>query len=137
MARETSVEAYVAICENGTLSRMKRVTYDLLFKYGPATANHIMAKFKEENPGVKHQTIETVGRTLSFLVQDGIAKELGKVRCSITDVMVIQWDVTSALPGGVSKADKLDKKISQLEAKCARLKVKRDGLVNKILEGST
>lgn len=123
--RETSIEAYKKICEDGSLSNMKRLVYDLLYRHGPATTNELMAKFKEENPKAKHQTIESVGRRVSDLVRDGVAEEVGKIKCPITNMMVIVRDVNSSLPKKKDSIDELNKQISSLEAKIAQLKYER------------
>ncbi len=98
MVRDTSLEAYNFIKENGLLSKMRWICYDLLFKYGPATANQLMDFAKKENPSWSHQTIETVGRRLSELVKVGVVYEKDKIFCPISGHRCIEWEVTRNKP---------------------------------------
>lgn len=106
MIRETSIEAYNEIKANGILTKMKFETYRLLFRYGPMTANQLMAKAKLLAPYKTHQSIESLGRRLSELRDQGAVKELGKIVCPISGHKCIQWDVTSRIPVKLEKPQK-------------------------------
>lgn len=98
MVRQTSLDTYYQIKDNGMLSNMRLKTYGLLFEYGAMTANELMDIAKGEYPTMSHQTIESLGRRLSELRDLGCIKEVGVVECSITKRQCIQWEVNGELP---------------------------------------
>lgn len=98
MIRDTSIDTYYEIKDNGLLSEMRLQAYGLLVDHGAMTANELMAKAKEYYPNISHQRVESLGRRLSELRDLGCVDEVGIVVCSITKRKCIKWAVNGKLP---------------------------------------
>ena len=96
MVRETSIEAYNEIKENGLLSKKRFQVYDILFRLGPMTGAQVSNVIKKGN--TKNAYSETVRNRLTELRNSGVVREVGEVICPITGRRVIQWDVTKKTP---------------------------------------
>lgn len=96
--RRTSIETYRQIEAEGLLSKMRFEAYELLFNYGPLTANQLMQQAKLLNPAKSHQSLESIGRRLSELRDVGVIYEVKEINCPVTGRPVILWDVTEKLP---------------------------------------
>lgn len=92
--RETSIEAYRTIREEGLLSQRRFQVYDLLYQHGPCTANELVNRTGRTS-SLGNQNIVT---RLGELREMGCVKELGTRQCNVTGMRVIVWDVTSNLP---------------------------------------
>lgn len=94
MIRQTSLEAYNTIKENGLLSGRRLEVYSALYEYGPCTGTELFYKMnKSRNPS--HSNITT---RLGELRDMGVVKEVEERACNITGMKVIVWDCTSNLP---------------------------------------
>ncbi len=102
--RETSIEAYRTIKEQGLLSKRRMDVYESLYRCGPATA---MAVFNELSKNRGNKVAANVYARLSELRTRGVVEELGEVICSITGMRVIQWAVTNKLPVEPKKQTKI------------------------------
>jgi len=91
MVRQTSIDAYNAIKNNGLLSHRRWQVYDILFRLGPLTGREVFNKI--ENGFTTH----TAAR-LTELRNLGCISEIGRRICSVTGMEVILWDVTDRLP---------------------------------------
>lgn len=101
--RETSIEAFKAITNNGLLSKRRMEVYSALFDHGPCTGselNHMMSLSQKR--GSHANVLTRLGELRNF----GVAKELGERRCLITGRMVIEWDVTDKLPAKFEKPER-------------------------------
>jgi hypothetical protein len=98
MTRQTSVDAYHKIKDEGLLSARRWEAYDILFRHGPLTANELLAIAKQEDPSRSWSHLETLTKRLRELCQSGVADEVGTKICSITGMTVILWDVTAHIP---------------------------------------
>lgn len=95
MIRNTSVEAYNKIKDEGLLSRRRLQVYDVLYKHGPLTATGITNLI----PGFKSSSVGfNVHARLCEMREMGCVEELGTKICSITGMTVILWDVTKEVP---------------------------------------
>lgn len=103
MVRETSVEAYRTIKENGLLSRRRWEAYEALFDCGPATATEV---FNHMTPKGKSMVASNVRARLGELRDMGCVKEVGEKVESSTGATVILWDVTRGLPAKYEKPKK-------------------------------
>lgn len=125
--RETSIEAYHKIRDDGLLSERRWQVYDVLTEHGPMTGNQSILKFKEKYPHIGINTGAIMTR-LSELRDRGVVKELGEVKCPISGHQVILWDVTKDLPANpprkVSKLEAARARIKELEAKVDELEYK-------------
>lgn len=102
--RDTSLEVFKRIKDNGLLSQRRLEVYAGLFEYGPCTANELFKKMR----GVSQVSQANIQPRLNELVSSGVAKEVETRDCSITGNRVIVYDVTSGLP---IKFDKSPKRI--------------------------
>ena len=93
--RRTSLETYKKIKENGLLSKRRWQVYDILFQYGPITANELcriaLTKYPEAN-----QT--SFNARLSELSRMGVIYEVGEQTDRVRGNRSILWDVTDTMP---------------------------------------
>lgn len=92
MIRETSVEAYNKIKENGLLSKRRWQVYDVLFHNGPATAMELRNRFP------KGTVDSQIRARLNELRDLGVVHEKSERECRVTGMRVIEWEVTDRLP---------------------------------------
>lgn len=93
--RQTSIDAYNKIKEEGLLSRRRWEIYDVVFKNGPMTSAEAFRKLILAN------TIRNITQSrarFTELRDSGVFQECGTKVCSVTGMTVILWDVTSRLP---------------------------------------
>jgi hypothetical protein len=88
--RDTSIEAYEKIREDGTLSRMRWRVYQHLFHHGPLTAREVDHGLS--SPG---DHAASYHKRLSELEQMGVVATGDERECSITGMRCLTWDVTS------------------------------------------
>lgn len=94
MTRQTSIDAYNTIKNNGLLSERRWQVYDALYKYGPCTCSELFKFMKIQNHGAN----PAIHVRLRELERAGCITEIGTRLCAITGMTVIDWDVTSDLP---------------------------------------
>jgi len=92
--RETSIEAYRYLVDEGILPERRRHAYRIIFKYGPATSNQLEEYVVRDNPHVAREVINNIDKRISELRDMGVVRELGTTICPITNREVILWDVT-------------------------------------------
>ena len=95
MIRETSIEAFNKIKENGLLSVRRMQVYEVLFHDGPLTQNEAHKLLWKLGIRTEKQSITP---RFNELYQVGVIKEVGKKVCSVTGNNCILWDVTKNLP---------------------------------------
>jgi len=86
MVRETSIEAFRQIEEEGLLSDRRFQVYSYLFRHGPCTGLQVSGGV----PGG--------WKRLAELRDLGVAREVGYTVCEVTGKTVLLWDVTDKLP---------------------------------------
>lgn len=101
--RETSIEAYNTIKENGMLSDRRWEVYDTLF-FSEGVLSHsevcrIIISRHPLPPGMRHN----VPARLNELREMGCVYEVKTKTCPITGMNVIAWDVTTKLPKKITK----------------------------------
>lgn len=101
MVRNTSIEVYRRIEEEGLLSKRRFQVYSVLFKHGPLTGTQL-SKIVRANFGDWSMS-ETIRNRLTELRDQGVVDELGKVECPVNGNEVILWDVNSNLPKELPK----------------------------------
>lgn len=101
--RQTSIDVYYQIKDNGLLSKLRLKTYSLLVEHGAMTANELMAVAKRENPTWGYQAVDSLTKRLSELRDLGCINEIGVVDCSITNRKCIKWDINGQLPNKYEK----------------------------------
>lgn len=116
--RQTSIEAYKMIKENGLLKRLRFEIYEALFQNGPATANEIWSKYFPER--LQH----SITPRFSELLNMGVIKIAGERPCEYTGNKSIIWDLSDNLPISLPKKETAKQKIARLEAEIQLLKEK-------------
>ena len=98
MKRNTSIQAYQTIKENGLLSWRRMEVYECLYHHGPMTGKQLTISLNtnQSNSGA-------YATRLSELRDRGVVQELGTTKCEYTGYEVILWDVTSNLPTDFKK----------------------------------
>lgn len=95
MIRQTSIDVYNNIKENGLLSERRMQVYCVLYEKGPLTATQI-ANFL---PFKKSSSVgANVHARLGELRSMAAVREIGEGICPETGNTVILWDVTDKLP---------------------------------------
>lgn len=115
--RQTSVNTYNEIKNSGLLSKRRFEVYQLLFLYGPLTANELVRHIK-----VHHPEVNQTGYNARFseLERMGVIKEVGTKKDEVSGNECVTWDVTDALPSKLVKMDRKKLK-KQLIEKIASL----------------
>lgn len=92
-ARQTSVDVYHQIVEEGLLTHQKALVYVHLFKHGPLTGRELTKAIAA--PG---ETATSYHKRLSELRDLGVVKECPERECAVSGNVALTWDVTDALP---------------------------------------
>lgn len=117
MVRQTSIDAYKTIKENGLLSKLRFAAYDALFQNGPMTA-------KETANKVSIYPIDSITPRMSELERLGVIANIGTKECSITKMNVTLWGVTDKLPTKIEKKQTKDEIIAELQEENKQLKLR-------------
>jgi hypothetical protein len=104
LIRETSLEAFHTIKENGLLSERRWRVYEIVFTFGPMIGSKV-AEIYQANYG-KTSASETIRNRLTELRDSGAIKEVGKTLDPKTGMKVLLWDVTSKLPEKIDRKKK-------------------------------
>ena len=92
MTRQTSIDAYNEIKNNGLLTNLKWKVYSCLYENGPMTGNELNSVLNSKaNSGV-------YTTRLSELERIGVVCTKGKKKCEITGFAALSWDVTDKMP---------------------------------------
>jgi len=106
MTRQTSIEAYNKIKDEGLLSERRWQVYDCLYDIGPATGGEVFKEMKRRY-GMLVPTNSNTTTRLGELRDMGVVSELGTRTCSVSSQKVILWDCTSNLPIKFEKPNKI------------------------------
>lgn len=121
MTRDTSIDAYHAIQENGLLGRRQWQIYDVLYRHGPLTYAGVCNFLQGEM--MIHISPHGLGSRFSELREMGVIKEIGQEPDPVTKMTVLVYDVTSGIPEKKNKWKKSKKEIiEELNAELARAK---------------
>jgi len=86
MIRETSIEAYRHLVENGILAEKNRVVYEYLWKNGATTQKKTERNFNDRT--------YTLRPRFAQLEKMGLIKVVGEINCEETGRKNLLWDVT-------------------------------------------
>lgn len=92
MIRETSIEAYNEIKENGLLTKLRFQVYDWLFRNGASTQSEIC------NYGFPNTRMDSIKPRIAELNRLGVVSSVGERKCKVTGRNVMIWDITKKLP---------------------------------------
>ena len=99
--RQTSIDCYNKIKQEGLLSKRRLEVYEAILKNAPCTTNEALKDLYSGSHGVGSRTTE--------LRDVGVIYEKGEKKCSITGRNVIEWDLTDRLPVNLKKINKTKK----------------------------
>lgn len=124
MTRQTSIEAYHQIIENGLLGKRQFQVYEILYLHGPLTYNEVYEKIKSLNGG---GWMGINSSRLSELRNSGAIDEVGTKRDPFSGMEVILWDVTDKIPLKPEKKKSKDQVIAELREENAKLRRQLNG----------
>tara|TARA_R110002073_G_scaffold17423_1_gene65505 strand:+ start:706 stop:1128 length:423 start_codon:yes stop_codon:yes gene_type:complete len=99
--RQTSIDCYNQIKEQGLLSNMRFKVYEAILKKAPCTSGEAFATMT-----TKENQISQSRARFTELRNLGVIYEKGEKQCSITGRNVIEWDLTDRLPVNVKSSNK-------------------------------
>ena len=91
--RETSIEAYKEVLENGKINKVQKRVLELLIKEGPSTANELDEILLAQ--GIKYPKASA---RLGELRDMGTVDEMDKRTCSISGKTVLVWKYNGRQP---------------------------------------
>ena len=92
MTRDTSIEAYRKIKEEGLLSKLRFSVYECLYQHGPMTQGEVWSRY------FHHRQRHDIGPRFAELLKRGVIKNVAYRPCTLTGNVSMVWDVTSNLP---------------------------------------
>ncbi len=95
MIRETSIETYHHIKENGLLSQRRFEVYEILFHNGPLTAHEVVKIARHKYPEANQTGFNA---RLSELETMGVVQRVGSKINPVSGQKNHLWDVTVRLP---------------------------------------
>ena len=102
--RQTSIDCYNQIKEQGLLSNMRFKVYEAILKKAPCTSGEAFATMT-----TKENQISQSRARFTELRELGVIYEKGEKQCSITGRNVIEWDLTDRLPVNIKNTNKTKK----------------------------
>lgn len=119
--RQTSIEVFHKIEQNGVLSKRRMEVYSILFQNGPLTATECWEIVKDNrNEGKTHQN--GITPRFSELLRMNAIYIVEERPCTITGEKCISWDVTNGLPISLEKKKSKDQIIKELRQEIESLK---------------
>lgn len=107
MKRQTSLEAFKKIRDNGLLKGLRFKVYSILFASGPMTASEV-AKL------IPDHRINSINPRFAELARLKVITITGERICEVTKMTALEWDVTDSLPVKDDKTAKPKSKIEML-----------------------
>jgi hypothetical protein len=105
--RQTSIEAYNKIKENGLLSQRRFEVYDYVFGNGPTTARGAVKALSKKRGEQVAISFSSYAARFSELRDVGVLAEVGTTIDKDTGCEVILWDVTDRLPIKLDKPKRI------------------------------
>lgn len=94
MVRETTLECWKKINEEGLLSKRRMEIYNALYACGPMTSNELFREMARVSERVNYNIVTRLGELRDM----GVVIELDTRPCRVTGIEVIVWQVTNKLP---------------------------------------
>ena len=102
--RQTSIDCYNKIKQEGLLSNMRLKVYEAILRKAPCTSGEAFAIMT-----TKENQISQSRARFTELRELGVIYEVQNRKCTITGMNVIEWDLTDRLPVNMKKTNKTKK----------------------------
>ena len=102
--RQTSIDCYTQIKEEGLLSKMRFKVYEAILKKAPCTSAEVLSTILSKNSAITSSRAR-----FTELRNLGVIYEVQNRKCTITGRTSIEWDLTDRLPINIKKSNKTKK----------------------------
>jgi len=116
--KETSIEVYHKIKENGLLRGLELMVYRSICEHGTVTQMETV-----KNLGGSH-TDHSITPRFAPLVRKNAIREVGRKTCGVTGEYTTAYSITGDLPVKLTKREKLERLIDATENKLNNLRLK-------------
>lgn len=101
MIRDTSIEVYRQIRDEGLLTKLNWEVYHALWESGPSTIREIYVKYFEGKYNDR-----SISPRFKELTEKGVIEATRKRVCRVSGRTVYEWELTKRLPIKVERAQK-------------------------------
>ena len=102
--RQTSIDCYTQIKQEGLLSKMRFKVYEGILKNAPCTSAEVLSTLLSKNSAITSSRAR-----FTELRELGVIYEVQNRKCTITGRTSIEWDLTDRLPVNIKKINKSKK----------------------------
>ena len=102
--RQTSIDCYNEIKEEGLLSKMRFKVYESILTNAPCTSAEVLSTMLSKNSAITSSRAR-----FTELRELGVIYEVQNRKCTITRRTSIEWDLTDRLPINIKKTNKTKK----------------------------
>ena len=102
--RQTSIDCYNQIKEEGLLSNMRFKVYEAILKKAPCTSAEVLSIMLSKNSAITSSRAR-----FTELRELGVIYEVQNRKCTITGRTSIEWDLTDRLPINIKNPNKTKK----------------------------
>ena len=102
--RQTSIDCYYQIKEEGLLSKMIFKVYEAILRKAPCTSAEALSTILSKNSAITSSRAR-----FTELRELGVIYEVQNRKCTITSRTSIEWDLTDRLPVKIKRTNKTKK----------------------------
>ena len=102
--RQTSIDCYYQIKEEGLLSKMRFKVYEAILRKAPCTSAEALSTILSKNSAITSSRAR-----FTELRELGVIYEVQNRKCTITSRTSIEWDLTDRLPVKIKRTNKTKK----------------------------
>ena len=102
--RQTSIDCYNQIKEEGLLSNMRFRVYEAILRKAPCTSAEVLSTMLSKNSAITSSRAR-----FTELRELGVIYEVQNRKCNITGRTSIEWDLTDRLPIKIKKCNRTKK----------------------------
>lgn len=113
--RQTSIDCYNQIKEEGLLSKMRFKVYESILTNAPCTSAEVLSTMLSKNSAITSSRAR-----FTELRELGVIYEVRNRKCTITGRTSIEWDLTDRLPINIKKTNKTKKQKKDVALKSLR-----------------
>ncbi len=99
--RQTSIDCYTQIKQEGLLSKMRFKVYEGILKNAPCTSAEVLSTLLSKNSAITSSRAR-----FTELRELGVIYEVQNRKCNITGRTSIEWDLTDRLPVDFKNSNK-------------------------------